>query len=118
MSDQGSSGDKGDRLRLQIMTWGGSVILGIAMIGLLVIWLRGFSEAWGPELIKDHFAAVIGLPTAALGASCVIIAFRQTEGPIEFEVLTFKLKGAAGPVVLWTLCFFVIAAAIKLLWSN
>jgi hypothetical protein len=100
----------------RIIYWGAAIILALFLSVFIPIWLVGFRDAWKPELITEHFAAVIGLPAAALCASCVVLAFRQAEGPIEFEILTLKLKGAAGPVVLWALCFFVIAAAVKLLW--
>jgi hypothetical protein len=118
MSDKQTSEDRWSRLRFEIISWCGSIILGIAVVILLAVWLKGFSKVWEPGLIKEHFAAVVGLPVAALAASCVILAFRQSEGPIQFEFLTLKLKGAAGPVVLWTVCFFVIAGAIKLLWGS
>jgi hypothetical protein len=98
------------------IVWGAAAILGLAVMVFATIWMIGFYNAWEPRLITEHFAAVIGLPAAALAASCVILAFRQAEGPIEFEMLGLKLKGAAGPVVLWTLCFLAIAAAIKMLW--
>jgi hypothetical protein len=42
----------------------------------------------------------------------------QTSGPIEFEGLGFKFKGASGPVVLWVFCFLAIAGAIKLVWIG
>jgi len=39
----------------------------------------------------------------------------ENEVPIEFEGLGFKLKGAAGEIVLWMLCFLAISGAIRLL---
>jgi hypothetical protein len=72
--------------------------------------------ALAQELVKDHFAAIVGLSGAALVAFAIVVFLRQTDGPIEFEGLGFKLKGAAGQVVLWVICFFTIALAIKLCW--
>ena len=38
--------------------------------------------------------------------------------PIEIRFLGFELKGAAGPVVLWTVCFLALVAGGELLWDN
>jgi len=37
--------------------------------------------------------------------------------PIEMKVLGFELKGAAGPVVLWVVCFLALVAGGKVLWD-
>ena len=68
------------------------------------------------SILHDHFAAVVGLPLAAIAAFVLVIFLRQAEGPVEFEGLGLKLKGAAGQVVLWILCFLAMAAAIKFCW--
>lgn len=68
------------------------------------------------EVALAHFAATVGLPSAALSALCIVVFLESSSGPIEFEGLGFKFKGASGPIVLWVLCFLAIAAAIKLLW--
>jgi hypothetical protein len=68
------------------------------------------------ELLRDHFAAIIGLPGAAAVAFALVVFLRQTDGPIEFEGLGLKFKGAAGQVIMWAVCFLSIAAAIKLCW--
>ncbi len=75
------------------------------------------SDPISTELVLRNFAAIIGLPMAAIGAFIVVVFLRQThEGPIEFEGLGFRFRGASGPVVLWLVCFLAIAGAIKLLW--
>ena len=68
------------------------------------------------DVLKDHFAAIIGLPGAAVIAFILVIFLRQTEGPIEFEGPGFKLTGAAGQLFMWVICFLAIACAIKLVW--
>lgn len=68
------------------------------------------------EVALSHFAATVGLPSAALAALCIVVFLESASGPIEFEGLGFKFKGASGPIVLWMLCFLAITAAIKLLW--
>ena len=83
------------------------------------------TDAWisaedGRELtrsvLRDHFAAVVGLPLAAVLSLILVGSLRISGGPIEFEIGSVKVRGAAGPVTLWVLCFLAIAVAIKLLW--
>jgi len=75
-----------------------------------------FGQGFWLELALNHFPAVIGLPAAAAASFVVVLLLRNTEGPIEFEGLGFKFKGASGPVVLWVFVFLAIAAAIRMLW--
>jgi len=72
--------------------------------------------AYEDLILKQHFDAVIGIPCAGFAAFAIVVFLRQTDGPIEFESLGFKFKGAAGQVVMWALCFLVMILAIKLLW--
>jgi hypothetical protein len=76
-----------------------------------------FRGELGPLFVKD-FPVLVGLPVAAVGAFVIVTFLRQGEAPIEFEGLGFKLRGAAGQVVLWLLCFIVFAVSIKLLWQQ
>ena len=69
------------------------------------------------QIATRHFAAVVGLPLAALLAAFVVVALRHTAGPMKFEGFGFKFEGGAGQVILWVICFLAIAAAIRLLWS-
>jgi hypothetical protein len=68
------------------------------------------------EILRDHFAAIIGLPGAAAVAFMLVVFLRQTEGPIEFKGLGFEFKGASGQVAMWVVCFLAIAVAIRLCW--
>ena len=68
------------------------------------------------KTIFDHFAAVVGLPFASVGSLFLVLLLRYSAGPIEFEGLGFKFKGASGPIVMWVLCFLATVSAIKLLW--
>ncbi|WP_431203000.1 hypothetical protein ACQ86E_29700 [Bradyrhizobium betae] len=64
----------------------------------------------------NHFAATVGLPSAAAGAFIIVALFRTTEGQIKFEGLGFKFEGASGPIIMRVICFLSIAGAIKLVW--
>jgi Mn2+/Fe2+ NRAMP family transporter len=88
----------------------------VAMVLAYTIWVvaTGFRD-W-EETLREHFAAIVGLPGAAVVAFILVVFLRQTDGPIEFEGLGFKFKGAAGQVAMWVICFLAIAGAIHLCW--
>src|SRR5262245_22999957 len=69
------------------------------------------------QITTDHFAAVVGLPLAALLAAFVVVALRHTGGPLKFEAFGFKFEGGAGQVILWVICFLAITAAIRVVWN-
>ena len=87
---------------------------GLAFIvcGVLAVFL----SARFHQIMLDHFAATIGLPSALLASACIVLIIESRAGPIEFEGVGFKFKGASGPIVLCAGFFLVIVAAIKLLW--
>lgn len=66
----------------------------------------------------EQIPATIGLPSAALAALCLVMVLENTSGPIEFEGLGFKFKGASGPIILWCVVFLCMTGAIKLVWLN
>lgn len=74
------------------------------------------AEPWMMEVFRAHAAAVLGLPTAALAALCIVLFLEAKSGRIEFEGFGFKFRGASGEIVLWVICFLAIAASVKLLW--
>lgn len=57
-----------------------------------------FSFRGWEAILRDHFQAIVGLPGAAF---VLVVVLRQTDGPIEFDGLGFKFKGA-GQVVMWS----------------
>jgi hypothetical protein len=68
------------------------------------------------EVLYEHLRAALGIPGSIITAFVVVSVLEQVSGPIELEVIGFKLKGAAGPVVLWIACFFSLILGIKILW--
>jgi hypothetical protein len=93
-----------------------AVVISAAAVFAYTIMVVAVQFRYWEILLRDHFAAIIGLPGAAAVAFAIVVFLRQTDGPIEFEGVGFKFKGAAGQVVMWVLCFLAIAAAIKLCW--
>ena len=103
--------------------WRNIINICIAVTGLLAVgsliaaaWFNRFDPVL-TKLVVDNFAAIIGLPFASLASFIVVALFRQSEGEIEFEAIGVKLKGAAGQIVLWVVCFVAITGAIALLWK-
>jgi hypothetical protein len=93
----------------------------ILYLGLILTILLGEHQAWVPgygegPIIFQHFPAVVGLPMVAGLAFLIVILLPQAYGRIEFKVFGLSFKGAAGPVVLWLLCFLGISLTVKVLW--
>lgn len=99
-----------------VITWILILIVPIVAVTLVSGFLNYFEPGLIVEVVKQHFAATIGLPMAALLAAFIVVALRHAEGPIKFECLGMKFEGASGQVILWVVCFLSIAGAIKLLW--
>jgi hypothetical protein len=91
----------------------GAIIV-FSVIALLYSVISHF-EKW-PDVIAGHIPVVVGLPIGATLAFVIVSFLRQVDGPIEFEGLGFKFKGAAGQVIMWVICFLAIAAAIHWCW--
>ena len=94
-------------------------ILAIVLVlgGIVPWWINAadLPNLW--PLVEENFAAIIGLPMAAVSAFIVVAVLREgSENPIKFEALGFKFEGTSGAVVLWLMCFLGIAICIKLLW--
>ncbi len=107
-----------DRLRIA-MAWfavAGTGLLGVLAFAL-ILW-RGFKDQSWLSTAQQHFAAIIGLPMAALAALFIVLVLRIATGPIEVELGPLKFRGAAAPVVFWLICFIAIALMIKLLWAS
>jgi hypothetical protein len=94
-------------------------ILGALVLGFLYIYWLGWSLQYDQIMITtfhNHMRAIVGVPGAIITAFVIVTVLEQFSGPIEFEVLGFKLKGAAGPGVLWIATFLTIVLGIKVLW--
>ena len=99
-----------------ILTW----VLALAMPVAATVVLAGFLNLIPYEVMleiaRKNFAAIVGLPVAAVFAVFLVVVLQQTSGPVKFEGLGFRFEGTSGQVVLWVLCFLAMAGAIKLLW--
>lgn len=82
--------------------------------------LAGASQPqnWFVRMVQEHPAATIGVAMSAITAFCLVALLEITRGPIEFEAIGFRFKGASGPVVLWILCFLAMVHGVWLLWDK
>lgn len=80
------------------------------------IWGEPEPTNWLTMLTQNNYAALVGTPMSAVTAFCIVSLLKATSGPIEFEALGFKFRGASGPIVLWVLCFLSLVVAFRLLW--
>jgi len=95
-------------------------VVGITIGSFVALSIICYKFLFQPELfdtlLKEHVHAVVGIPMAAVYAFCVVLTLEASSGPIEFEALGFKFRGASGPVVLWVFSFLGFVLAIRLLW--
>jgi hypothetical protein len=91
-------------------------VLGGGFVFAFTIYIIAMEFAPWQKILEEHFAALVGLPFAAGVAFVLVVFLRQTDGPIEFESLGLKFKGAAGQVIMWAVCFLAMAGAIKWVW--
>ena len=102
----------------KILSW--AAVIGVITYGVLLFALflvRGAGAEQMDDLVLTHYPTVVGLPSAAAAALFVVLVLKAAAGPIEFEALGFKFKGASGPVVLWVMCFLAIVLAIRVVWN-
>jgi hypothetical protein len=89
------------RLRAAAFWMAVAAVVGAGLVFGFTIFVISQQFVEWQTVLKEHFGAIIGLPGAAAVAFVLVVFLRQTEGPIEFEGFGFKLKGAAGQILMW-----------------
>jgi hypothetical protein len=92
------------------------IILASVVGALLVFVIGQWNNPAIRKVVIEHLQAAVGLPVAGVFAFLLVALFRTTEGRIQFEVVGLKFDGAAGPIIMWILCFLAITVSIRLLW--
>jgi hypothetical protein len=102
------------------MKFGGLVVLiaPIAFAAGWCIWNRGDRNDFYTRFIFTNYVTFFLLPYAAFFALYLVSIFESANGPIEFELLGLKFKGASGPIIFWVLIFLSAVLALKLLWRT
>jgi hypothetical protein len=118
MSENSNNDAEGKKVFRVIVA--GLVLVASAIVaGVFVYFLAldiAYAQPWMMEVFKEHTAAVLGLPLAAIAALALVLALETKSGRIEFEGFGFKFRGASGEVIMWVICFLAMASSIKLLW--
>jgi hypothetical protein len=94
---------------------------GLPAIGLVVLWGLWRLVAKEPAtelagLLERHGAALIGIPAASALALFLIGIIRAIDGPIEFDVLGMRAKGAGAAIILWIAAFVTVGLSIRAVW--
>jgi hypothetical protein len=103
----------------QVVPW--LVLVGGGAFAACYLYGAALSMMYDPRLYQialANFPVTVGLPFVALAALALVVFLGSTSGPIEFEAIGFKFKGAAGPIVMWILCFLSMVIAVHLLWRS
>jgi len=89
-----------------------------AFLTFHAIWGKAAPDTWPTAMLDKHFAAMVGTPLSAMTAFCIVSLLKVTNGPVEFEALGFKFRGASGPIILWVFSFLAIGTIFHFLWGN
>jgi len=101
---------------LRVVSLGTSLLAIAVVVTLEIIYLFHVDVDVWTGLIREHFSAIVGLKAAVIVSFVIVVFLRQVEGPIEFEAVGMKFRGAAGQVILWAFCVMVLSLCAKLLW--
>ena len=109
----------------QYATWG--VVIGTALwtgffFSFLIIsalFPNAVPESWFLAMIMEHPSGTIGIAISAISAFSVVAVLDVfARDPIVIRFWQFEVKGAAGPVILWVLCFLTLVLGGEILWDN
>jgi hypothetical protein len=90
------------------------IITSLMLLGFYMYF--GFSSGFWVKILQDHFSTLVVIPFGAGFSLVVVILLGATQGPIEFEAIGLKFRGASGPIVLWCLVFLSLMASVRILW--
>jgi len=94
-----------ERLR-KATGWAAIIVAGLFASAFFVMTLMGAYHGLWVQVATEHVPSIIGLPCAAAASVVLVLLLRTVAGNIEIKVLGLEFKGAAGPIIMWILCFF------------
>ena len=97
-----------------VVKWLVLIIILLLTIGFFGVFFLSFfyGDSWVRSFLERDFRVMLFIPLSVFLALFIVLLLRFTTGPIEFEGLGFKFRGASGPVVLWIFCFLAIIGGI------
>jgi hypothetical protein len=99
-----------------------SVVTLIGILVVFVLYLGVVAGWWGSQsviaqLVREHPAALVGVPIAAITSLFLVLLLEIVRGEVEFKIGSLEFKGAAAPITFWVLSFAVLAGAIEIAWK-
>ena len=118
--------DQGKKKNLRLLASIGAVaitgIWSLFFFGFLIIstvWPGSIEESWFFQLIREHPGGTIGIAISVISAFTIVwVIDIFSNEPIKIELWALKFEGAAGPVILWDICFLSIVHAANVLWDK
>lgn len=87
------------RIAIEVFALG--ALVGITGVYLFILaWDIVQQASWIQRVFQEHAEASAGASPCALVALCAVLSLEAKSGPIEFEVLRLKFRGASGEIVL------------------
>ena len=87
-------------------------------VGAVIWWCYQAPCSFLTSIIMRNYATFFVLPFGAFFAYFLVATLENGRGPIEFEFMTMKFKGASGPIILWLMIFLVLIFALGKLWRD
>jgi hypothetical protein len=70
---------------------------------------------WFNSTVPPSFLPITGAAFCAVLSFALVLALEYATGRIKIKFSTVDFEGASGPIILWCLCFFVIALGLYML---
>lgn len=122
MSDNNQNGKRIIKLLASIGAILATGLWSFFFFGFLIvstIWPETIKESWFLELVRKRPGGTVGVAIAALSAFTIVwVLDIFSAEPIKIELWVLKFEGAAGPVILWILCFLAIVYGGDVLWDK
>lgn len=92
------------KLIFGIFAW---ILIGICFIYGVRMWFN--------SPMQPSFIPITGAAFCVALAFTLVLALEYATGQIKIKFATVEFEGASGPIILWCLCFFVLAYGLYLL---
>ena len=88
------------------------VIFAWVLVGLCFIY---GVRVWFNSPMHPSFIPITGAAFCAVLSFALVLALHFATGPIKLKITGVDFEGASGPIILWCLCFFVIAYGLYMM---
>jgi hypothetical protein len=97
------------------------IIIGATVLSVchfsFIIWEVKTRNGWLDNLVKNHYPAIIVMPSYGFASLCLILLLdRNSKERIKFKAFGFEFDGASAPIILWIASFLACACVLRLTW--